>query len=114
MPTPSTRQVNVSIQQRGFVCAGFYGNYLRHPVVAKKYNAGPKSIQTPVPFRPPAGRNPDWSITIMFMQLSTQLIHYNILICIIICYKPKGNIIIRLSPLELKSDLSLLMSLIWC
>ena len=21
---------------------------------------GPKSIQTPVPFHPPAGRNPDW------------------------------------------------------
>ena len=39
----------------------------------------------------------------MFMQLTIQLIHYHVLICIIICYKPKGNIIILLSPLELKS-----------
>ena len=54
------------------------------------------------PFRPSAGRNPDWSITMIFMQLTTQLIHD--LICIIICYKPKGNIIILLCPLELKSD----------
>ena len=32
----------------------------------KIYGAGPKSIQTPVPFRPPAGRNPDWWITMIF------------------------------------------------
>ena len=38
------------------------------------------------------------------MQLTTQLIHYHILICIVICYKNKGNIIILLSSLELKSD----------
>ena len=40
----------------------------------------------------------------IFMQLTTQLVSYHVLICIIICYKPKGNIIILLSPLELKSD----------
>ena len=73
-------------------------------IVPEKYRAGPKSVQTPVPFRPPAGQNPDWSITMIFMQLTTQLIHYHVLICIIICYKPKENIIILLSPLELKSD----------
>ena len=70
-------------------------------MVPKKYGAGPKSIQTPVPFHPSAGRNPDWPITMIFMQLTTQLIHYHVLICIIICYKPKGNIIILLSHLEL-------------
>ena len=72
--------------------------------VPKKYRTGPKSTQTPVPFLPPTGRNPDWSITMICMQLTTQLIHYHVLICIIICYRPKGNIIILLSPLELKSD----------
>ena len=71
---------------------------------AQKYRAGPKSIQTPVPFRPPAGRNPDWLIIMIFMKLTTQFVHYHVLICIIIGYKPKGNIIIVLSPLELKSD----------
>ena len=45
-----------------------------------------------------------WSITMIFMQLTIQLIHCHVLICIIICYKPKGNIIILLSPSELKSD----------
>ena len=62
------------------------------------------SIQTPVPFRPPARWNPDWSITMIFMQLTTQLIHYHVLICIIIFCKPKGNVIILLSQLELKRD----------
>ena len=71
----------------------------------KKYRALPKFIQAPVPFRSPAGRNPDWSITMIFMQLTTQLIHYHVPICIIICYKPKGNIIILLSPLELRPHL---------
>ena len=33
------------------------------------------------------------------MQLSAQLIHYHVLVCIIIYYKPKGNIIPLLSPL---------------
>ena len=59
----------------------------------KKYKSGARSIQPPVPFCPP--------ITMSFMQLTTQLIHCHILICIIICYKPKGNVIF-LS--ELKSD----------
>ena len=36
-----------------------------------------------------------------FYATKTQL---TVLICIIICYKPKGNIITLLSPLELKSD----------
>ena len=40
----------------------------------------------------------------IFMQLATHLIHCHVLICIIICYKLKGTIIILLSPLELKSD----------
>ena len=31
-------------------------------IVPKKYRAGPKPIQTPIPLRPSAGRNPDWSI----------------------------------------------------
>ena len=35
-------------------------------MVPKKYRAGPKPIQTPVPFRPSAGRNPDWSIKATF------------------------------------------------
>ena len=68
-----------------------------------------KSIQTPVPliiFCPPARRNPDWLITMTVMQLTTQFIHYHIFICIIICYKPKGNIIILLSSLELKAIVS--------
>ena len=60
-------------------------------------------MQTSVPFRPPDGQNPDWSITMIFMQLITQLIHCHILISIIICYKPEGNIIL-LSLLKLKSD----------
>ena len=34
------------------------------------------------------------SQSMIFMQLTTQLIHYHILICIIICYKPKGNIVL--------------------
>ena len=93
-----------------------HGNWRSSPafyIVPKKYRAGPKSIQTPVIFRPPAGRNPDWSITMIFMQLTTQLIHYHVLICIIICYKPKGNIVVFLSPLrELKKTiLSLLKHL---
>ena len=75
----------------------------------KKYKSVARSIQPPVPFCPPTGWNPDRSITMSsmrpitmsFMQLTTQLIHCHILICIIICYKPKGNIIF-LS--ELKSD----------
>ena len=33
-----------------------------------------------------------------------ELIHYHVLVCIIIFYKPQGNIIILLSPSELKSD----------
>ena len=37
-------------------------------------------------------------------ELTTQLINSQVLICIIICYKPKGNIIILLFPLELKSN----------
>ena len=73
-------------------------------IVPKKYRVGPKAIQTPVPFRPSAGRNHDWSITMIFMQLKTQLIHYHVLICIIICNKPTGNIIIIVTLLELKSD----------
>ena len=32
----------------------------------KKCRAGPKPIQTPVPLRPSAGRNPDWSIKAAF------------------------------------------------
>ena len=40
------------------------------------------------------------AFTMIFMQLTTQLINYHVLICIIICCKPKGNIIILLSPLE--------------
>ena len=32
----------------------------------KKYRAGPKPIQTPVLFRPSAGRNPDWLIKATF------------------------------------------------
>ena len=75
---------------------------------AKKYRAGLKSIQTPVPFRPPAGRNPDWSITMIFMQMTTQLIHYHILICIIICYKPKGNIVFLFSPFKMMYNMSML------
>ena len=63
-------------------------------IMPKKYRAGPKSIQTPVPFRPPAERNHDWSVIMIFMQLTAQLIHYHVLIGIIICYKPKENIII--------------------
>ena len=118
----------------------------------KKYRAGPKPIQTHVPLRPSAGRNPDWSIkatfhltismrgqcatskilrnnyhhgscgpsltdrtmsvfvifrqgthrnvTIIFMQLTTQLINYHVLTCIIIAI----SLIILLSPLELKSN----------
>ena len=77
---------------------------LGQTIVAKKYRTGPKSIQTPVLFRPPAGRNPDWSITMILIEVTTQLIHCHILIYIIICYKPKENIVILLSPLELKSD----------
>ena len=79
-------------------------SHVQHTAVPKKYRAGPKSIQTPVPFRPRAGRDPDWSITMIFIQLTTQLIHYHVLICVIVCYKPVGNIIILLSPLELKGD----------
>ena len=83
------------------------GNWWSSPafyIVPKKYRAGPESLQTSAPFRPPAGRNPDWPITMIFTQLTTQLIHYHVIIRIIICYKPKGNIIILLSPLELKSN----------
>ena len=36
-------------------------------IAAKKIQGWTKSIQTPVPFRPPAGKNPDWSITMIFM-----------------------------------------------
>ena len=32
----------------------------------KKYRSVPKPIQTPVPFRPSVGRNPDWSIKATF------------------------------------------------
>ena len=39
--------------------------------------------------------------SLIFMKLTTQLINYHVLICIIIFYKPEGNIIL-LSPLELK------------
>ena len=74
----------------------------RFYIVPKKCRAEPKSIQTPAPSRPPAGRNPDWSITMIFMQLTTQLIHYHVLICITICYKPKENTIILLSSLRTK------------
>ena len=51
------------------------------------------------------------AFTMTFMQLTTQLINYHILICITVCYMPKGNIIILLSPLELKVILSLLKHL---
>ena len=46
----------------------------------------------------------EWEVvfTIIFMQLTTQLINYHVLICIIICYKPEENIIILLSPLTLR------------
>ena len=43
-------------------------------------------------------------VAMIFMQLTTQSINYHVLICIIICYKPEGNFIILLSPLELKND----------
>ena len=36
--------------------------------------------------------NLDWSITMISMQLTAQMIHYHVLNCIIICYKPKGKI----------------------
>ena len=65
----------------------------------KKYRTGPKSISTPVSFRPPAAWYPDWSNAMIFMQLATRLIHYHVLLCVIICFWPKGNIIILLSPL---------------
>ena len=32
----------------------------------KKYRAGPKPIQTPIPSHPSAGRNHDWSIKATF------------------------------------------------
>ena len=70
------------------------GNWRSSPafyIVHKKIQGWTLSIKT-------------WSITMIFMQLTTQLIHYHVLICIIICYKPKGNTITLLSPLELKSD----------
>ena len=37
--------------------------------VPQKYRAGPKPIQTPVPLRPSAGRNPDWSIKVTFHSM---------------------------------------------
>ena len=37
------------------------------------------------------------------VAFTTQLISCHVLVCITICYKPEGNIIIILSPLELKS-----------
>ena len=85
-------------------------------VVPKKRQGWTKSIQTPVPLRPPAGRNPDWSIPMIFMQLTTQLIHCQVLICIIIiCYTPVGNIIILLSLVScLLSLVSCLLSLVSC
>ena len=43
-------------------------------IVPRKYRAGPKSIQTHVPFHPAAGRNPDWSIIMIFMRLMYQSI----------------------------------------
>ena len=79
------------------------GDPAPHLYSVQKNTGLDQSVQTSVPFRPPAGRNPDWSIPMSFMQLTTQLIHCHVLICIIICHKPKGNIIL-LSPLELKTD----------
>ena len=35
-------------------------------MVPKKYRGGPKPVQTPVPFHPSAGRNPDWAIKATF------------------------------------------------
>ena len=76
-----------------------FSNWRSNPafyIMKRKYRAGPKHL---FHFAHKMGRNPDWSITMIFMQLTTQLIDYHILICIIICYKP----IILLSPL-IKSD----------
>ena len=51
------------------------------------------------------------AFTMTFMQLTTQLINYHVLICITICYKPKGKIIFILSRSELRVILSLLKHL---
>ena len=58
------------------------GNWRSSPafyIVPKKYRAEQRSIQTPVPFRTPAKRNPDWSITMIIMQLTTYLVHCHVL-----------------------------------
>ena len=71
-------------------------------------------IQTPVALRPSAGRNPDWSIKANFHlmisvrgQCATGKIqrnNYHHRSCWPSVTGPKGNIVILLFPLELKSD----------
>ena len=49
--------------------SGILSNWRASPefyIVPKKYRAGPKPIETPVLFRPSAGRNPDWLIKATF------------------------------------------------